>query len=420
MNRPLNDEVKNLRDISLVYVNIPFCKTRCHFCCFGRAFGRDLLSLKKLKSSYIKALKHELAVKGFYFTTKHRVNLKAVNFGGGTPTLLAAEELGELLASIVECFGQKIEDIRDISLEATPDSLTLSKLKQLRGAGFNRISIGAQTFEERILKKLNRAHSVENLYNAYNLARLAGFKNINIDLLYGIPTQTFEDLKNDLETAVSIDPEHISPSPLMPVKSVLFEPVYKKKSKAVMKENRWASYVHEFLEERGYRNYFHKYFSKIGRESITELVYFYDIPYIGLGAGATSWLGENPSEIKSYIAKPVSTGIFTKNGLYNPLKVIFTMLLFPEGIYIPYFNERYACDLEELVRNPGLELDSFTKLGNCSPETIKAIREWQKEMVITMKRWKEKGAIEKKGDYLRITPSARFSKEMWGLYMASI
>ena len=336
MNRPLNDEVKNLRDISLVYVNIPFCKTRCHFCCFSRHFGRDLLSLKKLKSSYIKALKHELAVKSFYFTTKHHVNQRR-SFRRRTPTLLAAEELGELLSSIMECFGQKIEDIRDISIEATPDSLTLSKLKQLRGAGFNRISIGAQTFQERILNKLNRAHSVQELFNAYDWARLAGFENINIDLLYGIPSQTLEDLKNDLETAVRLDPEHISPSPLMPVKSVLFEPAYKKKSKAALKESRWASYVHEFLEERGYRNYFHKYFSKIGRESITELVYFYDIPHIGLGAGATSWLGENPSDIKSYIARPVSTGIFTNNGLYNPLKVIFAYASFPGGYLYTVF-----------------------------------------------------------------------------------
>jgi oxygen-independent coproporphyrinogen III oxidase len=420
MNRPLNDEVKNLRDISLVYVNIPFCKTRCHFCCFCRNFGRDLLSIKKLKSSYIKAIKHELAVKGFYFTTKHTVNLKAINFGGGTPTLLAAKELGELLSSIVEFFGQKIEDIRDISIEATPDSLTLSKLKELRGAGFNRISIGAQTFQERILNKLNRTHSVQEFYKAYDWARLSGFKNINIDLLYDIPTQTFEDLKNDLEIAVSIDPEHISPSPLMAVKSVLFETAYKKNSKAVVKENRWASYVHEFLEEKGYRNYFHKYFSKVGRESITELVYFYDIPCIGIGAGADSWFGSNPIDIKSYIAKPVSAGIFSKVMPYNPLKVIWKLLLFPEGIYIPYFNERYACDLEKLVGNPGIEIDFFTKFGNCSQETMKEVRKYQKEIAMTIKRLREKGIIEKKGDYLRIIPSARFSKEMWGLYMSSI
>ena len=420
MTKPLNDEVKNLRDISLLYVNIPFCKSRCHFCCFCRTFGRDLLSLKKLKSSYIKAVKYELAVKSFYYTVKHSVNLKAINFGGGTPTLLAADELGDLLSSIVELFGQKIEDIKDISIEATPDSLTLSKLKQLRCAGFNRISIGAQTFEKRILNKLNRSHSIEDFYNAYDRARLAGFKNINIDLLYGIPTQTFEDLKNDLETIVKIDPEHISPSPLMAVKSVLFEPADKKKSKAVMKENKWAGYVHEFLEDKGYRNYFHKYFSKIGRESITELVYFYDIPYIGIGPGATSWFGDNPSDIKSYIDKPVSGEIFTKNTPYNPLRVIFSMLLFPEGIYIPYFNERYACDLEELVGNPRLGLDFFTKFGDCSQETIKEVRTRQKELVMTIKKWKAKGAIEKKGDYLRITPSARFSKEMWGLYMTSI
>jgi oxygen-independent coproporphyrinogen-3 oxidase len=420
MDGPLNDELRNSKDISLVYVSIPFCETRCHFCCFARAFVSDLFSLQELKSAYLKALKHEIQVKAFYFAAKHGVNLKAVNFGGGTPTLLEAQDLQDILSCIVGSFGQKVEDIKDISIEATPDSLTLSKLKQLRDAGFNRISIGAQTFQKQILNKLNRAHSVEEFFDAFDRARLAGFKNINIDLLYDIPSQTLEDVISDLEVAVRIDPEHISPSPLLPVKSVLFETGSEKNNQVLTRGNGWASRVHEFLGERGFQNYFHKYFSKVGRESITELVYSYDIPHIGIGAGAASWLGDNPTDIKTYISRPVSSGMFPKDTPHNPLRGINRMLLFPEGIYMPYFSERYGCDLEELVTNPGLELDYFTIFRNCPQETMEGIRKLEKETVMAIKGWEEKGAIEKKGDYLRITPSARFSQDAWGLYMSSI
>ena len=182
MSGVLKNEVKEARDISLIYVNVPFCKYRCDFCCFARSFGPDLLSINKFRVSYLRTLKRELAVKSFYFTTKHNVNLKAINFGGGTPSLLTVQELREVLLSIPKFFSQKINEIKDISIEATPDSLTYTKLKELRSIGFNRISIGAQTFNQRILNKLNRKHSVRDFYTSYDWARSAGFENINIDM----------------------------------------------------------------------------------------------------------------------------------------------------------------------------------------------------------------------------------------------
>jgi oxygen-independent coproporphyrinogen-3 oxidase len=420
MNKCLKEAVKKSRGVSLVYLNIPFCHYKCHFCCFCRKFGPDILSIKKLKASYLQAVKREVAIKGFYFTTKHDVDLKAINFGGGTPTLLTVEELHDLLSSILRSFGQKIDKIKDISIETTPDSLTPAILKELKSVGFNRISIGAQTFNQRILNRLNRKHSVEEFYTAYDCARSAGFKNINVDLLYMLPSQTFGDLKKDLSAAVDIDPEHISPSPVSPVKSPLFNQEFDKHSNVTGEQLRWVRYVHEFLEEKGYNNYFHKYFSKIGKESVTELVYFYDLPFVGIGAGSFSWQGTNPSTIKSYIAKPLSEGLFTKKTPRNPLRGIFKMLLFPEGIHIPYFNQRYDCDIERLIENPELELNFFKKLENCSVETLKKAKEWQKKAVERIKRWKREGIIEKDSDYLRISPAARFSKETWGLYMSSI
>jgi oxygen-independent coproporphyrinogen III oxidase len=420
MNEALKNEIKEAKDISLIYVSVPFCKYRCHFCCFTSNIGPDLLLINKYKVPYLLALKKELAVKSLYFTTKHNVNLKAINFGGGTPSLLTVAELGEVLFSILKFFNQKIDRIRDISIEVTPDSLTYAKLKELRSIGFNRISIGAQTFNQQILNKLNRKHSVRDFYAAYDWARSAGFQNINIDLLYLIPSQTFADLKKDLNTVIRINPEHISPSPVMAVKSLLFGIKTEKYNKATMKKIRWASYVHEFLQQKGYGNYFHKYFSKTGKESVSELVCFYNVPFIGIGAGAESWLGSNTVDLKSYISKSFSRGLFAKDTPYNPLRAMLRMLLFPEGIHIPYFNKKYDCDIEKLVKNPEIGLYFYEKLKNVPEEIIKEDREWQRKAVKAIKIKWAKGIIEKQSDYIKITPAARFSKETWRLYMSSI
>lgn len=412
------EHVKYLRNISLVYVNIPFCKSKCHFCCFSTPFGSDLLLIKKLKNSYIKALKKELAVKSLYFTTKHTVDLKAINFGGGTPTLLTVEELHEILSLILKFFNQKIGKIKDISIEATPDSLSPAKLKGLMSIGFNRISIGAQTFNQQILARLNRRHSVKQFYTSYDWIRSAGFKNVNIDLLYGIPFQSFIDFKKDLETAVSLNPEHISPSPLLPPKRFLFSIERKNMEKNIERNIRWARFSHKFIEENGYNNYFHKYFSKKGKESVTELIYFFNIPYIGVGAGAASWVGVNPSNIKSYIADSYSDTLFDKDTFDNPLIGIRRLILFPEGICIPYFNKRYNCNIEKLLKTPRLALDFCKNLEGIRKK--KQVKETEEQNIKILEEWKKKGIIEKRANYIRIAPKKRFSKEAWELYTYSI
>lgn len=400
MTKSLKEEVKKSKDISLIYVNIPFCKYKCHFCCFCREFGSDLLSIKKLKASYIKALKMELAVKSAYFTRKHKVNLKAINFGGGTPSLLTVEELHEILSSILEFFNQKISRVIDVSIEVTPDSLTPAKLRGLKSIGFNRISIGVQTFNQQVLNRLNRRHSIKQVYNSYDWARSAGFEKVNIDLLYPLPFQTFDDFKKDLEITVNLNPEHISPSPLLAVKSPLLSANLKQFKKTTPKRIQWSKYAYQFLEDNGYSNYFHKYFSKKGKESVTELIYYYAVPYIGIGAGANSIIGYNTSNIKSYIANPVSSRtLFEKDAPLSLRKVIYKLLLFPEGIYIPYFNRRFDCDIEKLLKNP--------KFNN--PVFNRELKEWQKQ-----------GILEKRSNYIGIAPEARFSKETWKLYMSTI
>ncbi|MBI4124832.1 MAG: radical SAM protein, partial [Deltaproteobacteria bacterium] len=240
MLSPLKQEVKESEAISLIYISIPFCKYLCHFCTFARQFGKELFHIQKLKTRYLQTIKKELAVKSATATAKHKVDLKGIHFGGGTPSLLEVEDFAGILSAIEELFHQDVRKIQEVGLEANPDSLTLEKLRGLKSLGFNRISMGLQTFNPDILKRINRQHSVEQFYQAYEWARQAGFENINIDLIYGIPEQTFADVEKDLETVVNLDPDHIAPSPLLPVQSPLFRigPDEELKRKTMTRE--WA------------------------------------------------------------------------------------------------------------------------------------------------------------------------------------
>jgi len=421
--RSLKEQTKYLKGISLIYVSIPFCKSKCRFCCFCKKFGPEISAVTKLKKAYLNALKKELAVKSLYFRREHIINLKAINFGGGTPSLLNPGELNEILSLILKFFEQGMENIIDVSIEASPDSLTPAKLRELKSAGFNRISIGAQTFNQRILEKLNRRHSVKLIYDSYDWARAAGFENINIDLLYGFFQQSFADFKKDLKITEALGPEHISVSPLLAVRTSPSGFIRKRKLKNTAKNIGWAQFAHRFLESKGYSNYFHKYFAKKGKESITELIYFYNIPYLGFGAGATSFLGENRPDITSYIAAPHLSGIFTTDALgalNTALEAIFDFLLFPEGISLPYFRERFNLDLARLLKDPQKELGQYKKLNKLEAESDKPTQLWRQKMVKRLQEWKDRGILEKQGDYLRIAPRLRFSKETWGLYMSSI
>lgn len=404
MSKPIKEEVKNYRGVSTIYISIPFCRYRCSFCCFTKNFDSDLLAIKKLKTLYIKALKKEIAaISTFHsYVAKKKIDLKTIYFGGGTPSLLEGEDLYEILTFVIKSFEQKINRIREISIEATPDSLTFDKVKRLKSIGFNRISIGIQTFNQSILNRMNRKHSVKEFYNAYKWIRSVGFNNVNIDLIYGFPSQTFNCFKTDLDTSVRFNPEHLSVSPLHYNGQSFVTPHYFKMT--VLKGIQWAKYAYEFLENNGYKNYYHKYFSKKGKEFISELVYRYNHPHIGIGAGAESspnWM--NCSNAGSYIANPYVSYLlrrnvenFEKNNKEQSLGEKFLRsLLFPEGVCISYFNKKNNCDIEEIIK--------YLKFKDHSVN-------------LKVKRLQEHGIIEKKRDYIKICPELRFSKQTWQLY----
>lgn len=182
-----------------IYIHIPFCKTRCIYCDFYSTTRSDL------KERYIRALCRELRIRKDYL---EGATIETIYFGGGTPSQLDEEDFRQVFATIEEVYG--MEHCKEITLEANPDDLTEEYVTRLHRLPFNRISMGIQTFDDVTLKLLNRRHNAMQAIEAVDRCRRAGFENISIDLIYGLPGETDERWERDLKQAVSLNVEHIS------------------------------------------------------------------------------------------------------------------------------------------------------------------------------------------------------------------
>jgi oxygen-independent coproporphyrinogen III oxidase len=219
-------------------------------------------------------------------------SLSTVYFGGGTPSILNKDDLEKIMYSIRSQY--RIEDNAEITLEANPDDLSNEKLKIFKSLGVNRLSIGIQSFQNRILKMLNRAHSTEEALKAIDSARQAGFNNLSIDLIFSIPGQSRDDLEKDLDTAISLAPEHISVYGLTIEEKTVFGNWQKKgKFQAVGDE---VSAEHfdlliSALESQGYEQYEISNFCRDGNYARHNTAYWQNKPYLGVGPGAHSYNG---------------------------------------------------------------------------------------------------------------------------------
>ena len=182
-----------------IYIHIPFCKRRCIYCDFFST------TQSEKKSDYVNALCQELEMRKDYLDGK---NIETIYIGGGTPSQLTHEELKEIFAYIYKVYN--VEEKAEITLEANPDDLTQEYVNMLRQLPINRLSIGIQTFQEDILKLLHRRHTARQAIEAFQRCREAGFQNISIDLMYGLPGENLDLWKQDLQQAIELYPEHIS------------------------------------------------------------------------------------------------------------------------------------------------------------------------------------------------------------------
>lgn len=268
-----------------LYLHIPFCKQACYYCDFH--FSTRHQGVNEL----VQAMMRELRLQQHYLEGE---SVETIYFGGGTPSLLSVENIRALMQAVYNHFP--VLGAAEVTLEANPDDLTLEKLGGLKEAGVNRLSIGIQSFNDTVLKSFNRAHNSEQARASVQAARAAGFENINIDLIYGVPNQTREALQQDLDHFIQLNPEHISAYALTIEEKTVFGHQSKRGRLAALPENETAEHfecVMRHLEDSGYEQYEISNFCMPGHYSKHNSSYWQQKKYLGVGPSAHSYNGQS-------------------------------------------------------------------------------------------------------------------------------
>lgn len=280
-----------------IYIHFPFCIKKCNYC--------DFVSYKFASHNtdqYIDCLIKEIKL----FAEKNAVEgvrISSIYFGGGTPSLITPEQLARVFETLNSVFV--LSSVREITLEANPETINKTKFSKFRKLGVNRISMGAQSFNDRTLKILGRVHNANKIYESFSVLRKVGFSNINIDLMFSLPGESVKDTMNSLKKAIALGPEHISYYSLTIEKGTNF---YRNKDYLDFpnekEEYQEFSEGIKLLENAGYKRYEISNFALNGFESVHNIHYWKNLPYFGFGVSAASFLRrsrtQNYFRIKSY------------------------------------------------------------------------------------------------------------------------
>jgi oxygen-independent coproporphyrinogen-3 oxidase len=378
-----------------IYIHIPFCKHRCAYCDFNTYAGQ-----KDSIPAYVNALIKEIEFIGHQSTNlPNYQTINTIFFGGGTPSLLSALQFDSILRALRAAFTFTAD--AEISIEANPGTISPDKLNRIREAGINRISFGVQSANTEELRMLERIHDFFIVIEAVSTARKAGFDNLNLDLIYGLPEQTLASWKTTLQRIVDLHPEHISAYALTLEHGTPF--------------GRWSSkgllplpdpdlaaemyeYAEEFLESKGYVHYEISNWAKANSEFRIQnsefmcrhnLQYWHSLPYLAFGAGAHGYANgyrySNALRIKTYIDRltnsqsinlpfPLSPAAVNqhKQTLKDDMSeyMLNNLRLTNAGVAESDFRLRFGCgllnaypkEIEELIRNDLLEYSKTSEV----------------------------------------------------------
>jgi oxygen-independent coproporphyrinogen III oxidase len=327
-----------------IYIHIPFCKRKCHYCNFYSVTSR------KYKQHFLEALFEEIHLQRSYLAGKE---VQSIYFGGGTPSLLEPAEIGDILAEIFKY--HVLCDDPEITLEANPDDISRQSLKAFKQTGINRLSIGVQSFFNDDLEYLNRIHSAGKAIRSVKETQDAGFTNISIDLMYGIPTLTGEKWIKNLETAFSLDIQHISAYSLTIEPRTALDVLIRKKKMPAPDEESVISHFRTLMDEMRKNQFIHyeiSNFCKEGFYSRHNSMYWSGEHYLGLGPSAHSFNGctrqWNVASIVEYIdqikhsERFFESEVLTKDQRYN--EYVMTSL-----------RTMWGCDMNRIRKDFGEE-----------------------------------------------------------------
>ena len=268
-----------------IYIHIPFCKSKCYYCDFTSYTNKE-----EQIESYIQEVMQEIVQYDF-----SQYNVTTIYIGGGTPSYIDAKYIEQLLLELQKRLLEnqmKWEEI-EITIEVNPGTITRQKLEVYRQVGINRISIGLQSTNDKLLKQIGRIHNYQQFLEAYQLVQEIGFSNINIDLMIGLPNQTIQDIKQSLEEIEKLNPNHVSVYSLIVEEDTKMEKLIEEGKLQLPEEETERQmywYVKNQLELKGYKHYEISNFAKPGKESKHNVNCWEQKQYIGLGATAHSYL----------------------------------------------------------------------------------------------------------------------------------
>lgn len=331
-----------------IYIHIPFCMQKCLYCDFVSYINKS-----ECVKEYINCMIKEIQSYDF-----KKYNITTIYIGGGTPSFIESDYIKEIINVIqnkLEKNDTRWEDI-EITIEVNPGTVTLEKLNDYKTVGINRISLGLQATQDRLLKQIGRLHNYKDFLEAYELLKRVGFNNINVDLMIGLPNQSIKDLKESLEKIIKLNPNHISVYSLIiedgtPISKLLDEEKIKLPDEEIERQMYW--YVKNKLELNGYNHYEISNFSKKGKESKHNLNCWKQKQYIGIGAAAHSYFKDirysNTNNIEEYI-KNIKENNIEKNRKIEEKQTIedkkneFMMLGFRmiEGVNIADFKAKFV------------------------------------------------------------------------------
>jgi oxygen-independent coproporphyrinogen-3 oxidase len=341
-----------------IYLHIPFCKKACHYCDF------HFSTSPQYKEPMLKALRQEILLRKSYLNNQ---SIETIYFGGGTPSLLSANELQILLGEIVDQFD--VTSNAEITIEANPDDLNPQRVKELRQTLINRFSIGIQSFFEEDLRWMNRAHTATEAQSSIKRVQDAGFENITADLIYGYPLLTNPKWEHNIQELIQLNIPHISSYSMTVEPATALSSFIKKGEQKAMDEGQSAAQfliLMERLKEAGFDHYEISNFAKPGSYSKHNSNYWEGISYLGIGPSAHSFNGEsrqwnitNNSKYIDQIEKGKIPAEIEELTLENRInEYIMTSLRTSKGMDLNKIKDQFGSDYANEIKN---NLDFFSE-----------------------------------------------------------